>query len=163
MKKLLIYLPILMFIISCADDIPSIGERINRKDQMIGTWQLEKIVQTDLKAKSNGYPYFATEKDLTYTFKDNPYTDFSISFNANGTFSTHTGNSFVKMISDGNWSFDSDDMPGEILLSNESEDQTIIIGSFANIVFDKIEFKVEKIDSVTKKKKVLYTYYLNKK
>lgn len=152
-----------MFIISCADDIPSIGERINRKDQMIGTWQLEKIVQTDLKAKSNGYPYFATEKDLTYTFKDNPYTDFSISFNANGTFSTHTGNSFVKMISDGNWSFDSDDMPGEILLSNESEDQTIIIGSFANIVFDKIEFKVEKIDSVTKKKKVLYTYYLNKK
>jgi hypothetical protein len=152
-----------MFIISCADDIPSIGERINRKEQMIGTWQLEKIVQTDLKAKSNGYPYFATEKDLTYTFKDNPYTDFSISFNANGTFSTHTGNSFVKMISAGNWSFDSDDMPGEILLSNESEDQTIIIGSFANIVFDKIEFKVEKIDSVTKKKKVLYTYYLNKK
>ena len=163
MKKLLIYIPILMFIISCADDIPSIGERINRKDQMIGTWQLEKFVQTDLKAQSNGYPDFATEKDLTNLFKDNPYSDFSIGFNSDGTFSTHTGNSFVKMISDGNWSFDNDDMPGEILLSNGSEDQTIIIGSFANLVFDKIEFKVEKIDLVTKKKKVLYTYYLNKK
>lgn len=163
MKKLLIYVAILMFIVSCSDDIPSIGEKINRKDQMIGSWQLEKFVQTDLKAQSNGYPDFATEKDLTNLFKNNPYTDFSISFNSDGTFSTNTGNSFVKMISGGNWSFDSDDMPSKILLSNNSEAQTIVIGSFANIVFNKIEFKVEKIDSVTKKKKVLYTYYLNKK
>jgi hypothetical protein len=163
MKKLLIYLSILMFINSCTNDIPTIGEKINRKDQMIGTWQLEKFVQTDLKAKSNGYPYFATEKDLTNVFQGHPYTDFSISFNSNGTFSTNTGSSFVEMISDGKWSFDSDDLPSKILLSNESGNQTIIIGSFANIVFDKIEFKVEKIDPVTKKKKVLYTYYLNKK
>lgn len=163
MKKLLIYLPILMFIISCADDIPSIGEKINRKDQLIGTWQLEKIIQTDIKAQSNGYPYFAVEKDLTNVFKDNPYTDFSITLNADGTFSTHTGNSFMKMMSAGNWSLDNEEMPGKILLSDGSETQTIIIGSFANIVFDKIEFKVDKIDSVTKKKKVLYTYYLIKK
>lgn len=163
MKKLLIYLPILMFIISCADEIPSIGEKINRKEQMIGTWQIEKFVQTDLKAKANGYPDFATEKDLTNIFQDHPYTDFSISFNADGTFSTNTGSSFVEMLSNGNWSFDSDEMPSKILLANKSKSQIIIIGSLANLVFNKIEFKVEKIDTVTKKKKILYTYYLNKK
>ena len=152
-----------MIIISCTDEIPSIGEKINRKNQLIGTWQLEKFVQTDLKAKANGYPDFATEKGLTNIFPNHPYTDFSISFNADGTFSTNTGSSFVEMLSNGKWSFDSDEMPSKILLANQSNSQTIIIGSLANLVFDKIEFKVEKIDTVTKKKKVLYTYYLIRK
>ncbi|SHE93757.1 protein of unknown function [Mariniphaga anaerophila] len=162
MKKLIIYIPILLFILSCADDIPEIGERVNRKEQIVGTWQLEKFIQTDLKAKANAYPDFATQKDLTYIFENSPYTDFSITFNADGTFSTDTGNSFVDMIEDGNWSFNSEEAPSEILLSNGSENQIIVIGSFANIIYDKIEFKVVKADAISQKEKINYTYYLSK-
>lgn len=163
MKKLIIYIPILLFIISCADEIPEIGERANRKEQMAGTWQLEKFVQTDLKAKAKAYPVFATEKDLTNIFENNPYTDFSISFNSDGTFTSVTGNSFIDMIEQGNWSFDSDEVPSKILLSNGSQNQTIVIGSFANIIYDKIEFTIVKVDANTKKETISYTYYLSKK
>jgi len=162
MKKLIIYIPILLFIISCVDDIPEIGEKANRKEQMVGTWQLERFVQTDLRAEAKAYPDFATEKDLTYIFENNPYTDFSISFSADGTFVTDTGNSFIDMMEEGSWSFDSDEYPSEILLSNGSENQTIVIGSFADIIYNKIEFKIVKVDANTQKGMINYTYYLSK-
>jgi hypothetical protein len=162
MKKLIIYLSISFFIISCADDIPEIGERANRKEQMVGTWQLEKFVQIDLKAKANAYPDFATEKDLTNIFENNPYTDFTISFSADGTFSTNTGNSFIDMFEAGTWSFDNDEAPSKILLHNGAENQTIVIGSFANIIYNKIEFKIVKVDASSQKEMINYTYYLSK-
>ena len=162
MKKLIIYLSILFFIISCADDIPEIGERANRKKQMVGVWQLEKFVQTDLKAKANAYPDFATEKDLTNIFENNPYTDFSISFSADETFTTNTGNSFIDMFEAGTWSFDNDEAPSKILLHNGSESQTIVIGSFANIIYNKIEFKILRVDPNSQKEMIKYTYYLSK-
>lgn len=162
MKKLIIYIPILLFIISCADEIPEIGERANRKEQMVGTWKLERFVQTDLRARAKAYPDFATEKDLTNIFENNPYTDFSISFSSDGTFSAVTGNSFIDMIEEGSWSFDSDEVPSKILLSNGSENQSVVIGSFANIIYDKIEFIIVKVDANTQKEMISYTYYLSK-
>lgn len=162
MKKLIICLSILFFIISCTDDIPEIGEKTNRKEQMVGTWQLEQFVQTDLKAKANAYPDFATEKDLTNIFENNPYTDFSISFRADGTFTTNTGNSFIDMFETGSWTFDNDDTPSKIILYNGSNNQIIIVGSFANIIYNKIEFKIVKVDANSQKEMINYTYYLNK-
>jgi hypothetical protein len=162
MKNLIIYLSILFFITSCTDDIPEIGEKANRKEQMVGTWQLEKFVQTDLKAKANAYPDFATEKDLTNIFENNPYTDFSISFNIDGTFTTETGNSFIDMLEAGSWAFDDNDAPSKILLNNGAENQTIVIGSFANIIYNKIEFKIVRVDPNSQKEMINYTYYLNK-
>ena len=95
-------------------------------------------------------------------FPDHPYTDFSITFNQDGTFSSNQGMSYMQMLSNGNWALDDPDYPAAIVLTNGSETQTIALGSLADVIVGKMEFKEERKQPDTGKIKIKYIYSLTK-
>lgn len=163
MKKILIFLSIALYMVSCQpDSIPGIGEPREYRPLLVGSWNLVKLTQIDADAESKSFPGFATSKDLTNVFPNHPYTDFSITFNGDGTFTTSLGNSYVNMLSSGNWALNDPDYPSAIVLSNEGVIQEIGLGSLSAIVLGKVEFKEEKKQPDTGKVKIRYIYSLEK-
>jgi len=163
MKKILIILAISISVFACQpDDIPSIGERTDYKPMLAGTWSLVKFEQTDADAESKDFPEYATTKDLTNVFANHPYTDFSITFSSDGTFTSNQGSSYVQMLSGGTWAFDDDNYPSAIVLTSGSSTQTISLGSLADVITGGLEFKAERKQPDTGKVKIRYTYSLTK-
>jgi len=164
MKNILALLFISLLFFSCQpDEIPAIGEKTDYKPMLSGTWNLVKFEQIDAEAESKNFPDFATSKDLTAVFPGHPYTDFSITFNADGTFSTNKGNSYVQMMASGNWTFDDPDFPSAILLTNSGKTQTIALGNLVDVIIGKVQFKEERKQAGTGKVKIKYVYSLTKK
>jgi hypothetical protein len=163
MKNIIIVLFLFLLIFSCQqDEIPPIGERTDYISMLSGTWKMVKFVQIDAEAESKGFPDFATEKELTNVFPGHPYTDFSITFNDNGTFSTNKGASYMQMLSSGNWAVNDVKYPSAIILTNGSETQNVSLGSLADVIVGKVEFKEERKQTETGKVKIKYVYFLTK-
>ncbi len=163
MKKILVYIIALISIVACQpDEIPSIGEPTDYKPMLTGTWQITSFIQVDVDAESKSFPAFATEKDLTNVFPEHSYTDFKITFNADGTFTTEIGSSYMDLMASGSWSFDDEKYPSAIILVNGDETQTIGLGSLADVVLGKMSFKEERKQKDTGKVKIRYTYNLEK-
>ena len=163
MKKILIILVISISVFACQpDDIPPIGDKTDYKPMLSGTWNLVKFEQTDADAESKDFPEYATTKDLTNVFADHPYTDFSITFNSDGTFTSNQGSSYVQMLANGTWAFDDSDYPSAIVLTSGSSSQTVSLGSLADVITGGLEFKVERKQADTGKVKIRYTYSLTK-
>ncbi len=163
MKNIIIILFVSLLVFSCQpDDIPPIGEPTDYVPMLTGTWNLNTFEQIDADAESKSFPDFATIKDLTNIFPGHPYTDFSITFNADGTFTSDPGSSYMQMISSGNWEIDDPEYPSAIILSNGSETQTISLGSLAGVILGKVEFKEDRKQPDTGKIKIKYVYSLSK-
>lgn len=164
MKNILALLFISLLVFSCQpDEIPVIGEKTDYKPMLSGTWNLVKFVQIDAEAESKDFPDFATRMDLTTVFPGHAYTDFSITFNVDGTFTTNKGNSYVQMMASGNWTFDDTDFPSAILLTNSGKTQSIALGNLVDVIIGKVEFKEERKQGETGKVKIKYVYSLTKK
>lgn len=164
MKNILAVLFISLLVFSCQpDEIPPIGEKTDYKPMLSGTWNLVKFEQIDAEAESKNFPDFATRMDLTTVFAGHAYTDFSITFNADGTFSTNKGNSYVQMMASGNWTLDDEKFPSAILLSNSGKTQKIALGSLSDVIIGKVQFKEERKQADTGKIKIKYVYSLTKK
>ena len=162
MKNILIILSMFLFITGCQpDDIPGVGEPFNRKDQLVGTWKLKTLIQVEEDAKSKGFPEFATSLDITNIFAANPYTDFSLTLNADETFSTELGESYVQMLSSGTWNFDNDKFPTAIILTSGEQTQTVLLGSLAELVYNKVQLKIEHKNE-SGKAVITYEYNLSK-
>lgn len=162
MNKLTILLGLLVFLFGCEPDkIPDIGEPFNRQEQLVGTWKLSSFIQIEEDAKSKGFPEFATKMDLTDVFEGHSYKDFSITLNADGTFTTELGTSYVEMLSDGSWKLDDVKFPTAILLTKGSETQTVLLGSLADLVFNKVQLKSERKND-SGKTIITYEYNLSK-
>ena len=163
MKRILLILIISLSVFACQpDEIPPIGERTDYISMISGTWTLVKFEQTDAEAESKGFPAFATTKDLTNVFAGHSYTDFSITFSTDGTFSSNRGSSYVQMLSNGSWAIDNEQYPSAIILTSGTETQTINLGSLADVIVGKLEFKEERKQSDTGKIKIKYNYSLTK-
>lgn len=163
MKKILAILFISTLVFACQpDEIPPLGEKTDYLPMLAGTWSLDKFEQIDADAESKSFPDFATIKDLTNVFPGHPYTDFSITFNADGTFSSSLGSSYMQMLSSGNWAIDNTEFPSAIILTSGSESQTISLGSLADVILGKVQFKEERKHSETGKIKIKYIYSLSK-
>lgn len=122
MKKIFSILFVALALLSCQpDEIPPIGEPTDYIPMLAGTWNLNKFEQIDADAESKSFPAFATVKDLTHVFPGHPYTDFSITFNTDGTFTSDPGSSYMQMLSSGNWEVDDTEFPSAIILSSGSE------------------------------------------
>lgn len=164
MKNIFVILFVLLLVFSCQqEDIPPIGGKTDYKPMLSGTWNLVKFEQIDAEAESKGFPAFATSKDLTTVFEGHAYTDFSITFNTDGTFSTNKGNSYMQMMASGNWTFNDADFPSAILLTNGGETQTIALGNLVDVIIGKVQFKEERKQADTGKVKIKYLYSLTKK
>ena len=163
MKKILLYIGIMLTIFSCSpDEIPSIGDKVDRKAQIIGTWTVSKFVQIDVPAQAKSFPTFAAEKDLTNIFEGHPYTDFKITLKQDGTFTTELGTSYVNMLSDGTWNFDNDEYPSAIILKKGEQEQKVSIASFADIYENTLKLKEERKNSTTDKVQIIYVYTLKR-
>ncbi|HBL76340.1 MAG: hypothetical protein A2W90_08375 [Bacteroidetes bacterium GWF2_42_66] len=163
MKKILSILAISFLVFACMpDEIPPIGEKTDYKPMLAGTWNLVKFEQTDADAESKGFPAFATTKDLTNVFASHPYTDFSITFNADGTFTASKGTSYMQMLTSGNWLLNDLEYPSAIVLKNGSTTQTVSLGSLADVIVGKLQLKEERKQSDTGKVKIKYSYSLTK-
>jgi len=164
MKNIFVILFISLLVFSCQqDEIPAIGEKTDYKPMLAGTWDLVKFEQIDADAESKNFPAFATRMNLTSVFVGHPYTDFSITFNADGTFSTSKGTSYVQIMENGTWALNDPDFPSEILLTSSGATQTIALGSLADVIIGKLQFKEERKLAETGKVKIKYVYSLTKK
>ncbi len=163
MKKIFSILVVALVLLSCQpDEIPPIGEPTDYIPMLSGTWNLDKFEQIDAEAEAKSFPTFATVKDLTNVFAGHPYTDFSITFNADGTFTSDPGSSYMQMLSSGNWAINDSEFPSAVILTSGSETQTIALGSLADVILGKVEFKEERVQPETGKIKIKYIYSLSK-
>nr|WP_319998360.1 DUF5004 domain-containing protein [uncultured Draconibacterium sp.] len=163
MKNIIAILFIALMVFSCQpDDIPPIGEPTDYIPMLEGTWNLEKFEQIDADAESKSFPAFATSKDLTNVFAGHPYTDFSITFNTDGTFTSNPGSSYMNMLSSGFWEVNDSEFPSKIILSNGAETQTIALSSLSDVILGKVQFKEERKQTDTGKIKIKYFYSLSK-
>ena len=163
MKNTIIILLLAMMVFSCQpDEIPPIGDKTDYKPMLSGTWSLVKFEQIDADAESKSFPEFATILDLTNAFSNHPYTDFSITFNEDGTFSTGLGSSYVEMLSSGTWALNDANYPSAIVLTQDGQTQTVSLGSLADVIIGKVEFKEERKQAETGKVKIKYIYTLTK-
>lgn len=164
MKRIFAILFISLLVFSCQpDEIPAIGEKTDYKPMLAGTWNLVKFEQIDADAESKNFPAFATRKDLTTVFAGHAYTDFSITFNTDGTFVSNKGTSYVQMMASGTWALDDPNYPSAIILSNAGKTQEIALGSLADVIVGKVQFKEERKQAETGKVKIKYVYSLTKK
>lgn len=163
MKKILYILFISFVVFSCQpEEFQPLGEKTDYIPMLTGTWNLDKFIQIDADAESKSFPEFATMKDLTNVFPGHPYTDFSITFNADGSFNSNPGSSYMQMLPSGNWAVNDPDFPSAIVLTNGGETQTIALGSLADVIMGKVEFKEERKQPDTGKIKIKYVYSLSK-
>jgi len=135
-----------------------IGDPIERPEQITGTYALQTFIQEENAAVAKGFPDDKSKIDLTYAFEGHPYSDFSLTLNADATFSTELGNSYVQMLSDGTWAFDDDDFPTALVLTSGSDIQTVNIGNFADLFEGSLQLSVERKDQSGK---VIITYKYN--
>jgi hypothetical protein len=163
MKNIITLLFVLLVLFSCQpDQIPPIGEKTDYKPMLVGTWSLVSFKQIDADAESKAFPAFATVKDLTTVFPGHPYTDFKITFNADGTFTSQKGSSYLQMLGNGNWALNDENYPSAIVLTSGSASQTVSLGSLADVIIGKVQFKEERKQTETGKVKIKYIYSLSK-
>lgn len=156
----------ILFQFCSPDDIPPIGKAPDKTEQLVGTWNLTSFLQIETSAREKAFPDFATVMDLTNVFPGHPYTDFSITFNDDGTFSSVKGNSYLDFLDSGTWEFDDSEFPALIKLSKGEITQNVEIGSWGEIVFGRFQFAVNRLDpslqEPEEKPVIIYEYNLIK-
>jgi hypothetical protein len=134
MKKLFpAYLLFLLLVACQPETFKPIGDRTSYMKEIPGAYKLTRVIQSDIKAVKNNYPFKTL--DLTTKF---PYTDFELSMNTAtgtaGTFTTKQGNSpTVIRLASGNWSVDNADAPKRIYFVNGTDSVKLEIGNYISL------------------------------
>jgi hypothetical protein len=163
MKKLFItniFFVLLLF--GCRpDSFRQVGERNNYVSQITGSYKLSKVLQSDVKAVKNNYPYKTL--DLTTML---PYTDFEVTLNPStngvGTFTTKQGNApAVIRLASGNWSVDNQDAPKMLYFVNGTDSVKIEFGNYTGLRSNQLNLRqVRYLDG---KPVIHYDYQFTKK
>lgn len=163
MRKIYYLLLLFVGLQACTpDDIVTTESAGSKQELLSGTWQLASFKQLEMSAVEKDFPLFAREQDLTNIFPGHPYSDFRVTFNADGTFTAETGESFVVMLTDGTWSLDNEAFPTKIIFTQGDQTQEMLVGSWGSMIFGKFMFAEQRIDPATGKTIIRYEYNFNK-
>lgn len=163
MKKIYYTLIVLLCLASCTPaDIVTTESAGTKQELLEGTWQITSLKQKELQAIEKNFPAFASEKDLTEAFPGHSYTDFRITFNNDGTFTSDAGDSYVSLLSSGKWQLDNKEFPTKIIFSNGDKTVEMLVGSWGNLIFSKFMLADERIDPASGKTVIRYEYNFDK-
>ena len=138
---------VLLFVASCKpEEFGPIGApRAAITTQLKGTWQVDKVIQSDENAVKYDFPN--KQMDITNIY---PYKDFNITFNLDeaglpSTFTSIQGNSpKIIGISEGSWSVDNADAPKVITLTKGTTVSKIEITNYSSLKLQKLNLKLIK-------------------
>jgi hypothetical protein len=162
--KIVMVVPMLALVLNACqpEDYKELGAPTENVSTLAGTWKLTKVTQTDEDAARKGFPYQTL--DLTSAF---PYTDFRLTFNANGssptTFTTTPGNSpKIIRLASGNWFVDDPKFPKVLTLANPTDTARITLGSYPAAFNPVLKVRLEKRDASSGKLLISYSYEFTK-
>lgn len=90
--SLLLSIITFLFIHCSPDNDGTYGETVNRTEQIMGTWSIDKVFQVDLDAEKKGFPEFATRIEITDLVVGMSFTNFTMQID-NGSITTNIGSS----------------------------------------------------------------------
>ncbi len=141
MKKIiLLNLLVSMLLFGCRpENFKPVGEPNNYITLIPGTYKLTGVVQSDVKALKNNYPYRSL--DVTSMF---PYTEYELTLNSNA-FTTKKGNSpeVIKLAS-GNWSVDNTEAPRMMYFVSGTDSVRIEIANYTGFRNNKLNLRLVK-------------------
>ena len=119
------FIALIMATMACSPEEPRpLEEAASRAELLTGTWQINQAIQVDENAKFKGFPAEVTYKDITNILPEHPYTDFAITFNANGSYAVAKGRSLVQVPdTEGTWALDDDTYSSAVLLKGANGDE----------------------------------------
>ncbi len=96
----------------------------NRKAQMVGEWQVARVVQIDEQEEREEFKTF----DITNKFD---FSAISLKLQADGNFSITTGTApqFLAAFTSGTWELDSEVQPSKIMFKSGSEQSGLNLSS----------------------------------
>lgn len=147
MKQILIIILTLVagVFYSCQpDDYKEVGSPKDKVSLLEGTWKVSRVIQQDIDAIQEGFPY--KELDVTDIA---PFTSSTITFNLNdgqpATFTANRGTApFFLPTNTGTWSVDNLTTPGEITLGTGASAVTVKLGSYVLLGADRMQFTVNR-------------------
>ena len=162
MKKILATYIIALVLFGCKpDSFRPVGERTNYVSQMAGNFKLTKVIQSDVKAVKNNYPYKTL--DLTNSLS---FTDFEMTLNpatnGKGTFTTKPGNApMIIRLASGNWTVDNQDAPKMMYFINGTDSVKMEMGSYTSLRNNQLSLRV--VRTLDGKPVIYYDYQFTKK
>ncbi len=132
----------LVAIAGCTPDkVEELGINANRAEQIPGAYRLTGVVQSDVRAVKNNYPFKSL--DITNSF---PFTEFELTLNVNGstpsTFTTKKGNSPVVVpYESGTWRLDNMDAPKLLYLIRNTDTVKMEIANYRGLVEGKLNIR----------------------
>ncbi|MDW7695705.1 DUF5004 domain-containing protein [Flammeovirgaceae bacterium SG7u.111] len=101
----------------CIEEFGGVGEPFDRPTQMVGNWNVTRVVQVDDIAVEKGYPAFVQSVDITQKL---PFGDFNIDLKADGSFEVNLGSApNIIGMTKGTWAFDDAGYPSQIIFTSE--------------------------------------------
>lgn len=152
---LLISLVGLFAVSGCKKDFPAIGDYPSKAEALQGTWKAEKVIQLDYVAQEKGENLF--QWNVSSSFK---LTDFTIKFNADGSFLiSGTAHNFAKITS-GTWAFDDPTFPSKITITDGTTTDAFALIAPPKKGFDMCTISYDRYSNGNKI--IGYQYYLKK-
>ena len=162
MKK---YFPAYMFFLllfACQPEaLKPVGDRNDYLVQMPGTYKLTRVVESDVKAVKNNWPF----KTLDITNKL-PFREFELTMNAitsggTGNFTSKPGNSpAVIKFTSGNWSVDNADAPKQVFFVSNNDTVRMEIGNYTNLRNNQLTLR--RVRTLDGKPVIQYDYEFTK-
>ncbi len=165
MKKL-IYVSLIVFLVagifasSCKKlGYGELGETISLEQNLLGTWKLDSVIQTDKIALDKAFPAFVQRLNITSLF---PYNTLGVTFTDGGTgkagtFSfTNPGNAPIFVASTGNWSSFDQGGPIRIKLAGTNRTDSIDFGKAYRVSDKKLSLRYNRAFYTGDKKTFVY-------
>lgn len=122
-------------VISCIEEFGDTGEPMDRHAQVVGTWKVNSMIQTDLLTDN---PDNAVV-DITDVYA---FEEYTLTLNEDGSFTTsNTGNAPEFVIQNGSWAFNDEEFPSSLILTSGSNTSVLDFGSL-NSLTDRNELEV---------------------
>ncbi|MFC4262118.1 DUF5004 domain-containing protein [Ferruginibacter yonginensis] len=153
MKKIIIFsfaaLIVMSLSISSCKKIQydEVGESISLRDNLIGNWKLDSIIQVDQTAVDKGFPAFVQKQNITSLF---PFGTVTVSFTNDGTGNagnysfTNPGNAPLFVAPSGTWNFFENGGPLRVRLVGTSRTDSIDFGKAYRVSDKKLALRVSR-------------------